>query len=567
MTGKPAYPATGAGKVVLTLLLTAVINLILCVLPCSSAESLYETRLDEGLYNTEPYSYLLITQAYQDRAMSMALLEKARRYSPDLPAVYFEFARHSFAPSANGVFQWFDYFREGLKAYGRNFRWEFSIMGLVYASLLISFIISLVAILAIRLPMETGLILHDGREERRWLGLLALPVLLSLLGPVALLAGVFILVGLYFRKESKLIVYMSFLLLLFSPFLSRSVTPFLFAPSYLKGIVDVNEGRDNKLALLTLKGRADFVSSFSYALALKREGDYQGAIDNFKALEARLPRPEPRLYINLGNAYYGLKDMEAAKDSYLKSVGIAPLPSAFYNLSQIYRETLDFTKGDEYFLEAAKLNPEAVSRFAAISGANPNRFVADEPLQASVIWDYAMRYGASPLTVLQFLVPFIAVLLMVSFYLLDKKVRHRAQRCKRCGAVFCSRCSRTITWGEMCPRCFGSLVKIDEVDSRQRISRLLSIYQNQMKRRRRAKLASYLVPGCGQIYSGKILAGFLFLWPFIFSIALIVLNCSPLTGLLPFSHVWVTPVMVICIILAYAGSVLHIRRRIHKGWL
>lgn len=567
MREKPGCSAGRMKRFLMVLSFAAVLNLSWGIVPCSSAEDLYESRLDEGLFNTEPYSYLLITLSHQERAASKALLDKARLYSPDLPAVYFALAGEGFTPSANGVFQWFDYFRQGMKAYGRNFWWEFSIKGSTYASLLISFILSLVVILAVRLPMEAGLILHDDREERKRLTLLVIPVLLSLLGPIALIAGAFFLTGFYFRKENKFVVYVSFLFLLLSPFLLREVTPFLTSPSPLKAIVAVNEGKDNKFALWALKGRSDLASSFSYALALKREGDYQGAIEAYKGLAGRLPRPDPRLYINLGNAYYGMKDMEAARDSYLKSIGITPLPSAYYNLSQIHREMLDFTKGEEYFLNAAKLNPEAVSRYAAISGVNPNRFVVDEPLPDSVIWEYTMGRGNSPLSGLQFLGSFIALLMIAGFYFLDKKVRYRAQRCKRCGAVFCSRCSRIITWGEMCPRCFGSLIKIDEVDSRERIAILLSIYQSQMKRRNRAKLFSYLVPGAGQIYSGKLLAGLLFLWPFLFAGTLIVMDYSPPAGIFPFTHVWITPLMLVCVGLAYLGSVLHIRRRIQKGWL
>lgn len=567
MRERPEFSAREVNKVLLFLLLFSVMSLSWGIIPCSSAEDLYETRLDKGLFNTEPYSYLLITQAHQNREMAMALLQKARRYSPDLPAVYFELARDSLTPSANGVFRWFDYLREGLRAYGRNFWWGFSIAGSMYASLLISFVLSLVVILAVRLPMETGLILHDDAEEKRWLLLFALPVLLSLLGPVALIAGVFFLAGFYYKKENKAVVYLSFLLLLFSPLLVRQAAFFLSPPLTLKGIVSVNEGRDNQLALRTLKGRTDFASAFSYALALKREGDYQGAIETSKLLEGRTPRHDPRVYINLGDAYYGVKDMEAAKNAYLKSIGIAPFPAAFYNLSQIHREMLDFAKGDEYFLEAAKLNPEAVSRFAAISSGNPNRFVVDEPLPGPALWEYAMGLGNTPISGFEFLGSVFAVLMTAGFYLLDKRVRHRAQRCKRCGAVFCGRCCRTITWGEMCPRCFGSLIKIDEVDSRERIARLLSIYQSQMKRRRTAKLVSCLIPGAGQIYSGKILAGLLFLWPFMFSVTMIVMNHSPFSGLFPFTHAWITPCMTICIILAYAGSIFHIRRRIHKGWL
>jgi tetratricopeptide (TPR) repeat protein len=567
MRDKSCYSASSIKRYLTILSFTAILNLFPGIVPCSAAEDLYESRLDEGLFNTEPYSYLLISLSHQEKEMSKALLDKARLYSPDLPAVYFELAGESFTPSANGVFQWFDYFRQGMKAYGRNFWWGFSIQGTAYVSLLISFILSLVAILAIRLPMEAGLILHDTREEGKLMTLLAIPVFLSLLGMIALIAGMFFLAGLYFRRENKVLAYVSFLFFLLSPFLLREVTPFLTSPSPLKAIVAVNEGKDNKLALWALRGRSDFASSFSYALALKREGDYQGAIDAYKSLAERLSRPDPRLYINLGNAYYGMKDMGAAGDAYLKSVEISPLPSAYYNLSQIHREMLDFSKGDEYFLNAAKLNPDAVSRYAALSGSSPNRFVVDEPLPDSVIWEYTRGSAESPLSGLQFFGSFIALLMIAGFYILDRRVRYRAQRCKRCGSVFCSRCSRIITWGEMCPRCFGSLVKIDEVDSKERIARLLSIYQSQMKRRNRAKLLSCLVPGAGQIYSGKLLAGLLFLWPFLFGGTLIVMNYSPLAGIFPFNHAWITPLMLIVTGLAYLGSVLHIRRRIQKGWL
>ncbi len=553
--------------VLLLVVFVAAINLFLGTAPCSSAEDLYDARLDEGLSVTEPYSYLLIAQAHHEKAAALALLEQARRYSPDLPAVYFEIAREAFSPSANGIFRWFDYSREGVRAYWRNFWWKFSISALTYGGLLISFALSMVVIIAIRVPVEKGLILHDAREERKRLMLLALPLFLSVLGPIALITGLFFIAGFYFKKENKAVVYLSFLFCFLFPFLQREVTPFFYQPSSLKSIVAVNEGKDNKLALWAPRMGNEVVPLFSYALALKREGEYQKSIDAYKSLVGRMPKLDARVQINLGNAYYGLGNIEEAKASYLRAIGMAPLPSAFYNLSQIYRGMLDFTKGDEYFREGAKQNPEAVSRFAAISANNPNRFVVDETLPGSLIWEYAMKYGKGSLSGIQMLGSIVAVLLTAGFYFLDKLVRHRAQRCKRCGDVYCSRCSRVITWGEMCPRCFGSLVKIDEVDSRERITRLLSIYQSQMKRRRRTKLMSYLIPGGGQIYSGKILVGLLFLWPFMFSVTLIVMDHSPISGLSPFRHVWLTPLMVACLLLLYWGSIFHIRRRIYKGWL
>jgi tetratricopeptide (TPR) repeat protein len=330
----------------------------------------------------------------------------------------------------------------------------------------------------------------------------------------------------------------------------------------------VNEGKDNRYALWALKGRNDYPSAFSYALALKREGYFQEAITAYRDLAGRLANPDPKVLINLGNAYYGIKDIEAAKEAYQKSIGIAPYPSAYYNLSQLYREMLDFTKGDEYFQGAAALSPEAVTKFTSVSGTNPNRFVVDETLSFYRLWGYAMEDGRSGLSGSDIPVLLLGVAMMAGFFLLGRTVKYRAQRCKRCGAVFCSRCSRTVAWGEMCSRCFNSFVRIEESDSRERVARLLAIYHIQSRRRSIAKILSYVIPGAGHVYSGKILTGFLFLWVFVLGLVVIVMNSLyPPFAVSPFTQGWIIPFMVIAMIASYIASVLHLRRRIHKGWL
>ena len=99
--------------------------------------------------------------------------------------------------------------------------------------------------------------------------------------------------------------------------------------------------------------------------------------------------PDPRAYVNLGNSYVSVNDMAAAKESYKKSIELKPLASAYYNLSQISRETLDFAKGEEYFTEAIKLSSESVSQFSSAASRNPNRLVIDETLPMSAMWEYA----------------------------------------------------------------------------------------------------------------------------------------------------------------------------------
>lgn len=534
----------------------------------ATAEGLYESRLDKGLFNTEPYSYLLIEMAHRERDRSKELLTLAKRYSPDLPPVYFELAGDSLSPSAKGVFQWLDYVRQGITAYGRNFWWQFTIAGLLYASLVLSFLFSLLLILIIRLPAEAGLIFHDGTEDWKRLTLLGVPIILSFLGPIGFLSGMIFLAGLYFKKENKVVAYVSLLFFLASPALLSVGEKFFSAPSPdLRALVAVNEGKDNTYALTAYKGKADFVSRFSYALALKREGRYQEAIEVYKGLTDRNYRADPRVYINLGNAYYASGDAGTAKEFYQKSLEIYALPAAFYDLSQIHRAMLDFAKGDEYFLEAAKLDPRAVTRFTSAAGLTPNRFVVDETLPTSSLWKFAMTGGGDIPGTYRILTAVTALLAIAGFYLIDRKMRHRAHRCKRCGSVFCGKCSRVLTWGDMCPRCYRSLIKIDEVDSRERVSGLLSIYQSQTMRRRIARVISYLIPGGGQIYSGRILAGLLFLWPFLFALMFLVLNAFHLAVIFPFSHSGLAPLAILFAVIIYTVSVLDLRRRINRGWL
>jgi tetratricopeptide (TPR) repeat protein len=534
--------------------------------PCEGADELYESRLDRGLSTTEPYSYLLILKAQQEPANAKDLLKMARQYSPDLPAVYFALARERL--STGDIFQAIESFREGTKAYGRNFWWEFSLAGLFYSSMLISFALSLALVLTIRLFVDAALVSHDGMEDRRRLVFVLVPVVLAVFGPIALIAGTFFLIGIYFKKENKAVVYTALLFFLFSPTLLNIEGKFSSAPSPgLRAMVDVNEGKDNKYALWAIKGQEDFASRFSHALALKREGSYKEAIEGYRSLLGGSHRSDPRLLVNLGNAYYAVQDRAAAEDSYQKALQYSPLPSAYYNLSQLHREMLDFGKGDEYFLEAAKLNPEAVSRFTSRSGTGQNRFVMDEMLPVSAFWENALGTGNAFLYSFPPLTTLMAVIMIPFFYLLNKRTTHRAQRCKRCSAVFCSRCSRVIAWGEMCPQCYSSLIRMDEVDSKERITRLLSIYESQTRRRKRAKLLSYILPGAGQIYSGKILLGLLLLWPFSFSLILCVMNQLPVAGILPFSHVWITPLALVLMLVTYLFSILHIGRGIYKGWL
>jgi pentatricopeptide repeat protein len=538
----------------------------------SAGEGLYEDQLNKGIRNSEPYSYLLIKQAKTNSAQAKnILLREAIRYSPDLPAGYFELSKASFSVKPEAVFEALDYMIQGIGAYQRNFWWSFMMIASLFASLLLSFTVSILILIMIRLPEDMPLLSHDIREIRPK-ALLFLALVFSVFGPLYVLGGLLIIISFYMKKWDRIVLYLYLLFLLVTPWLMNTVSLFLKAPASgeLRAVVQVNESKGNRYALSVLNGRNDPVELFSYALALKREGRYSEAIETYSKLIT--VRPDPLAYNNLANCYVAINDLEKAKELYRKSKEMKPRPSVLYNLSQVSRETLDFDKGDEYFLAAQKLDHNAVSRFRSIAGRNPNRFVIDESLPASVILDYTKRKtsrtSATGLSAVSPVIMAVFALLMAAlFYILDQRFKPWAYRCNRCGKILCSKCEKHILWGHMCSQCYRSLVKLDELDAKERIAKLITVYEHKKKRRDIIKVLSFIIPGSGQMYAGNIMSGLLFLWPFLFFLFIPIMNSVFVIELSDFSHLWLNLSSLFFMAVVYFASNIITRRRLAKGWL
>jgi tetratricopeptide (TPR) repeat protein len=538
----------------------------------ASGEDLYEKQLDRGIENSEPYSYLLIEQSKADNARTVSMLKDALKYSPDLPAVYFELSKTSFSLSPEGMFESVDYMLQGIATYKRNFWWLFTMAGSLFTSAILSFVLAMIIVVLIRLIVDTPLLSHDINESRDRAPLLFV-LLVAVISPFFLIGGLLVIIGLYMKKWDRISVYLFILFLLSSLWIFSAASMFLDAPSSgpLKAVVQVNESKGNKYALSVLKGRDGPVEQFSYALALKREGRYNEAINTYDSLIAK--RPSPVLYNNLGNCYVAIGDIERAKELYKKSIELQPLAATFYNLSEVSRETLDFEKGDEYFLSAQRLDRDAVSRFRTMFGRNPNRFVVDENLPISALWEYAVGKTAGSVssvylsTVPPALLPVIAFVMVILFYLLSRHFRHAAYRCNRCGKILCNKCEKRILWHRMCLQCYRSLVKLDELDAKERIARVLAVYDYQKRRRDIIKTISLIMPGSGQIYAGNILYGFVFLWPFLFFLFIPLMDMIFVPETSYFSHTWLSLGSLLFMAIVYVISNVITRRRLLKGWL
>lgn len=528
----------------------------------SFSDDIYEAKLNKGLKNSDAYSYLLIKKAEADPSNAKKLLAEAIKYSPDLPAPYFELAKTNFSFSQQGIFGSFAYLGRGFSSYKDNFWWLRSITGLLLASLTASLLSALALAALIRLFVQFPLITHDVKENKNRIWLVVLLVPLAMLGPLYFIAGLFVVLGLYFGKTGKVVVYAAILFLGFSPFVFRTANSFIYSTApEIRAVVAVNEGRDNKLAITVLKNKDEFEPAFSYALAQKREGNYQEAIAIYKRLLSI--SEDPVVYINLGNAYFSIKDTPNAKEAYRKSIDMEPSSAAYYNLSQVSRDTLDFSKGEEYYKEAAKLDRDAVSKFTAIVTKDPNRFVVDEKLSTGAMWKYADKSfqknkeaALNPLAAAA-----SAIFLFLLCIVLTKNIRHIASRCARCGAVVCGKCARGTLQNRICRECNKFFVKLEDIDPRERVAKLLEIQERKTRKSGLMKLFSLAPPGAANIFTGRILSGTLLLWTFLFLLFLTLLNPLTSTGLYTFTHSWLTVPAIALMGLMYAKSFLKIMRR------
>jgi tetratricopeptide (TPR) repeat protein len=541
--------------------------ILLMAAPALSAGRIDDSLLDRGLRDDWPRAHLFIMEAERAEGQRrVELLKEAAGESPDMPVVYFKLSRAVLGPSPSAAFQSINYAVQGIKAYGRSFWWAMSLTGLLYVGLLLSLILSLLVVLLLRIPRELPLFVHDAAEKPRMLLLPAGLFALSLLGPLFFIACGLMIVGLYFRKTDKALVYGSLALIALSPFLLRVADMYLSAPSpETRAIAAVNTGTGNAYALQVLDGRRDFASRFSYALALKREGRVTEAISVLRELASGdsggLDGP---VLTNLGNAYFAAGWPTEAKEAYRQAVEAGPSVKTYYDMSQVYRDTLDFQSGDKYFLEAARLDRDRVTGFAAISSRNPNRFVIDETIPMAALWQYAYanrKEVMDPFTVAPWLAAILAVGLIAFFALLDARAG-MAFRCSKCGRVMCQKCTPAIQWGQTCPECFNSLVRLVDVDPKDRVAKLLAVHEKKSKSRMITRMLSYALPGLSHIYAGRLIAGFVLLWMFLFAVAVIVLNPFFSTGLGPYSHSWLDPLLIIAAVVLYEVSRLSMRRRI-----
>jgi tetratricopeptide (TPR) repeat protein len=526
-----------------------------------------EEILNQGLRSNLPYAASLMNKADEaggeDR---MAYLEEAVQMAPNTPAVYFKLA---WAHLPN-VFASIGSMTAGFKAYWRNFWWSLSLAGLVYMSLLVSLSIALFVLAAMRLPGELPLLVHDINEKKA--KVLIPPIMFvgtAFLGLPLFLAGALFVVGIYAKRSNRAPFYIAALLVVTAPVTLGLASFFLSASApATQAVVAVNEGRENAYAVEVLRGRKDFSSLFSYATALKRQGHVRDAVLGFRDLLEI--NPDPRVYTNLGNAYVYAKQANIAKTAYAKALERGKSATTLYNLSQVYRDELNFAEGDKYYEEAFLVSSAKVSRYTAIAGKHPNRLVIDETLTIGELWDYARTSPQVRMNIFA-LDPLVSagvgLGLLVFFVIVTRTFRSVSFRCTKCNSVACTLCSDPKQLNQMCAACQSAQSVDEDTSARARVARMLAAGNEKGRMVNFVRVLSFLPPGVAQIYSGRMFSGLFFLWAFCFGITVLVLNPLFKTGLMGYSHSWLWLFMVPFLMAVYYVSFIVVNRRLDRGWL
>ncbi len=527
-----------------------------------------EDRLDRGLRNAEFYSYHLIDKAHNEPAHVSEYLAEALRYSPDLPAVYFHLAWVTITSTPNHIFESVSYFVEGINAYKRNFWWTFNLTGILSIGLLLSFLLSILVTAFVRLPVDLPLVNHEIKEDGKNFLLFVVVFFISALGPLFFLASVLLLVSYYFKKADRALAYFYFGVLLLLPLFLKPVDIFLSAemsPS-LKAIVEVNEGKDNRYAIDTLAGDEGKEALFSYALALKREGKIPQSIEGYTQLLEKDPR-NAMVYNNLGNCYALSGQIAHAEAMYKKAIEMRPLASAYYNLSNVSNELLKFEEGGRYFDEAKKIDPEAVSHFREIPSQDPKRLFVDETLDKITFWKYAFRSSGTRLVHITFLplwfTPVIGLMIIISFVAFSKMRKNKAFSCKRCGTIICTKCERSLKWGGMCHDCFVSLVTFEK-DPRDRISKLMTVYDKKKSRKFILMFLAIFIPGAHLTYAGKVVKGTILSFLFLAPVILFLVSLAYRISIYPYTHSWLLFMAIVFTAFFYMINIIATRRLLKK---
>lgn len=508
--------------------------------------------MDLGVSSFEELSASMIKEGrrLQDEgnlAYATALYDSARRVSPNYPASYFASGWAILAQNKLKALSAVDMFIEGYRSFWNDFRWSYYYAGNKSMSLLftLALLYSLFGFFAAVRYIQ--LLAHDISETVRRpdmedkLKYLILPaayvLVLLVLGFWWAVALTVLTLWVYFNKKEKALALLFFVLLVLMPDIMTGMSGFVQAGGnrLLWEMDEVNKGHIQDGAREFLQSELDKDPDnkwiiMSLAQVAKKQGRYAEA----ESLYLRLAAIDPESAIirnNLANVYFIQGKNDLAIKEYKAAAEYQPdRPLVFFNMSQVYSESFIFTERDNADRTASQLDLEEAAFLREKAGDTPVRMVFDEQVPVEAFWKIAMHGmpGAKALagslwsTTVRVLplqgsriagIAFIVLALTIGFLRKKKVFSHY---CIKCGKVSCKVCQKPTYSKDLCPQCNQIFVKLDGVEARDRVRKMLEVREIHSKEGLRNRIASLLLPGSGHFLMGNPIGGFLFSGVFIF---------------------------------------------------
>jgi tetratricopeptide (TPR) repeat protein len=266
---------------------------------------------------------------------------------------------------------------------------------------------------------------------------------------------------------------------------------------------------------------------FALGLDAERQEDYTTAERWYEtALRAQsVPtiQDQVRIFNNLGGLYYKQKRYDRALEYYQRARALDPgEPLILFNLAQLYREQLEFERGEQTFLEAKKLDAERADAYAREAAAREGVIEAtltDRDVWAEIFLSSSAAIPASDRLFQGFFpglpiqrAPWLAGGFLIGLVLL-RWIFDRLDLgadCPGCGRIICSKCQRYLFDLRLCEPCWA------EVKGVKRKQDLQVSTPDWGWRRWAYRAAAVVLPGMGQFLAGStwrgLAVGLIFWW-------------------------------------------------------
>ncbi|RMG12238.1 MAG: tetratricopeptide repeat protein [Deltaproteobacteria bacterium] len=515
-----------------------------------------------GIREVPDLSWALLREAAEtaelDREAALARAALAVRLSPDLPGPRFALARLRLAQAPGEVGAWAGEVWAGLKQVFSVDPVRRTAAGNLVLILLTGLLAAGVVFVLVTMGRVLRTFLHDlhhllprgsTRLQAGVLGvaLLVAPFVLGLglaFGVVVLAAAAWLYVGL----RDRVVLALTLGIFAATPVVLdqvAAVAGFWNAPAgdlWLLENTARQEGPARRLEAWAKAHEGQVPWQIFHAL-----GNWHlrsGRLDEAEAMFQRALSVEGRAapsLVGLGIVRFARGDLPGAKESFKAAIAADPKHApAYHNLAKVYFRMGELEPGQEARRRARELDralvtahPDEASELnVGLAGCPlptpfpPALVVPEDAKDASALVDVRLSSIGPPDAAPLVPAGGLALLLLVGFVF--GRLRP-SKTCVKCGRSVCHRCDPDVGHGHLCGQCVNVFQKRGAVPPQVKVEKELRIRRYQALKDRIAAALSLVLPGAGQVASGRPVAGFLLLTVFLAAAAAFAAYFGPIS--------------------------------------